>query len=167
MGVSAAGFRETSVFNPSRLTALIRLTELYRGSTANHSLWDLPHCIRNRSGRLHAGRQECFFANPSSADRTKACPELRRDGKRHTYFALVESQRTERGPRQRIVAQLGELTHDQQRCWQRTAVFHSRHKACPEPRRDGGELPLFVDEGPAPPPALRGSRLASYADWAT
>jgi hypothetical protein len=81
--------------------------------------------------------------------RTKACPELRRDGKRHTYFALVESQRTERGPRQRIVAQLGELTRDQQRSWQRTAIFHGRHKACPEPRRDGRELPLFVDEGPA------------------
>jgi transposase len=65
-----------------------------------------------------------------------------KDGKRHTYFALVESQRTERGPRQRIVAQLGELTPDQQRSWQRTAIFHGRHK-------DGGELPLFVDEGPA------------------
>jgi transposase len=65
-----------------------------------------------------------------------------KNGKRHTYFALVESQRTERGPRQRIVAQLGELTPDQQRSWQRTAIFHGRHK-------DGGELPLFVDEGPA------------------
>ncbi len=65
-----------------------------------------------------------------------------KDGKRHAYFALVEAQRTERGPRQRIVAQLGELTPDQQRCWQRTAIFHARH-------RDGGELPLFVDEGPA------------------
>ncbi|MEK7731619.1 MAG: hypothetical protein AAB363_07150, partial [Planctomycetota bacterium] len=89
--------------------------------------------------------------------RTKACPEPRRDGKRHTYFALVESQRTERGPRQRIVAQLGELTRDQQRCWRRTAIFHARHQACPEPRRDGGELPflrsaqgqVFVEEGPA------------------
>jgi transposase len=65
-----------------------------------------------------------------------------KDGKRHTYFALVESQRTERGPRQRIVAQLGELTRDQQRCWQRTAIFHGRHK-------DGRELPLFVEEEPA------------------
>ncbi len=68
-----------------------------------------------------------------------------KDGKRHTYFALVESQRTQRGPRQRIVAQLGELTRDQQRCWQRTAIFHGRHK-------DGRELPLFVDGEPAPFP---------------
>jgi len=68
-----------------------------------------------------------------------------KDGKRHAYFALVEAQRTERGPRQRIVAQLGELTPDQQRCWQRTAIFHGRHK-------DGRELPLFVDGEPAPLP---------------
>jgi hypothetical protein len=51
-----------------------------------------------------------------------------KDGKRHTYFALVESHRTERGPRQRVVAQLGELTEDQERRWQRTAVFHTRHE---------------------------------------
>ena len=86
-----------------------------------------------------------------------------KDGKRHTYFALVESQRTERGPRQRIVAQLGELTRDQQRCWRRTAIFHGRHtesdRQTSRPRREGpdgspkgGELPLFVDEGPAPLP---------------
>jgi transposase len=68
-----------------------------------------------------------------------------KDGKRHAYFALVEAQRTERGPRQRIVAQLGELTPDQQRCWQRTAIFHGWHK-------DGRELPLFVDGEPAPLP---------------
>ncbi len=61
-----------------------------------------------------------------------------KDGKRHTYFALVESQRTERGPRQRIVAPLGELTEDQQRRWQRTAVFHTRHEV-------SEELPLFLD----------------------
>ncbi len=38
-----------------------------------------------------------------------------KDGKRHTYFALVESVRTGRGPRQRIIAHLGELSEDQQR----------------------------------------------------
>jgi transposase len=67
-----------------------------------------------------------------------------KDGKRHTYFALVESQRTERGPRQRIVAQLGELTEDQERRWQRTAIFHSQHE-------EGQELPLFLDARDAPP----------------
>ena len=32
-----------------------------------------------------------------------------KDGKRHAYWALVESYRTERGPRQHVVAYLGEL----------------------------------------------------------
>ena len=33
----------------------------------------------------------------------------KRNGKRHAYWALVESHRTENGPRQRIVAWLGKL----------------------------------------------------------
>jgi hypothetical protein len=32
-----------------------------------------------------------------------------KDGKRHAYWALMESYRTERGPRQRVVAYLGQL----------------------------------------------------------
>lgn len=66
-----------------------------------------------------------------------------KDGKRHTYFSLVESIRTERGPRQRIVAELGELSVDDQRRWQRTAIFHARHQ-------DGRELPLLFDDGKVP-----------------
>ena len=67
-----------------------------------------------------------------------------KNGKPHTYFSLVESIRTDRGPRQRIVAELGELSADDQRRWQRTAIFHAGH-------RDGKELPLFVDHpGPLP-----------------
>ena len=68
-----------------------------------------------------------------------------KDGKRHAYFTLVESKRTERGPRQRIVAELGELTADEQRRWQRTAIFHTRHE-------DGRQLLLFLDEEHAPLP---------------
>src|SRR5512133_1632963 len=49
-----------------------------------------------------------------------------KDGKTHTYYALVESVRTESGPRQHVVAYLGELNHDQERRWQRTVVFHNR-----------------------------------------
>ena len=78
-----------------------------------------------------------------------------KDGKRHTYFALVESRRTERGPRQRIVAQLGELSEDQKRRWQRTAVFHTRHD-------EGAELPLFLDAeytSPIPDPDVVRIRL--------
>ena len=31
----------------------------------------------------------------------------KKDGRRHAYWGLVESYRTERGPRQRVVAWLG------------------------------------------------------------
>lgn len=68
-----------------------------------------------------------------------------KDGKRHTYFALVESQRTGRGPRQQIVAQLGALTVDQQHRWHRTAIFHTRHE-------ESRQLPLFLDDEHAPLP---------------
>ena len=34
---------------------------------------------------------------------------INKDGKRHDYWALVESVRTERGPRQRIVSYLSDM----------------------------------------------------------
>ena len=39
----------------------------------------------------------------------------RKNGKRHAYWALVESYRTERGPRQRIVAYLGMFKDNERR----------------------------------------------------
>lgn len=62
-----------------------------------------------------------------------------KDGKKHTYYALVESVRTEAGPRQHVVAYLGELNHDQHRRWQRTAVFYNRHG-------EVRQLTLFPDD---------------------
>src|SRR5260370_21230346 len=50
-----------------------------------------------------------------------------KDGKQHSYYALVESVRTDAGPRQHVVAYLGELNHGQERRWQRTIVFYNRH----------------------------------------
>jgi transposase len=61
-----------------------------------------------------------------------------KDGKKHTYYALVESVRTEAGPRQHVVAYLGELNHDQERRWQRTTVFHNR-------QGEDRQLRLFPD----------------------
>src|SRR5271170_4303897 len=49
-----------------------------------------------------------------------------KNGKTHTYYAIVESVRTEAGPRQRVVAHLGELNHDQELRWQRTIRFHNQ-----------------------------------------
>jgi transposase len=62
-----------------------------------------------------------------------------KDGKAHTYYALVESERTPEGPRQRTVAYLGELNHDQECRWQRTVVFYNRHG-------DAQQLRLFPDD---------------------
>jgi transposase len=64
-----------------------------------------------------------------------------KDGKTHTYYALVESVRTDAGPRQHIVAYLGELNHDQERRWQRTIVFHNR-------QGEARQLRLFPDADP-------------------
>jgi hypothetical protein len=68
-----------------------------------------------------------------------------KNGKKHTYFALVQSLRTLRGPRQRIVAELGELSPDDQQRWQRTALFHTRHESFRQLR-----LPLEDANAPLP-----------------
>ncbi len=44
-----------------------------------------------------------------------------KNGKRHAYWALVESYRTDRGPRQRVVAYLGQLKDEQRRGVKRAA----------------------------------------------
>jgi transposase len=62
-----------------------------------------------------------------------------KDGKTHTYYALVESVRTAAGPRQHVVAYLGELNHDQQGRWQRTVVIYNRQGDCQQ-------LRLFPDD---------------------
>jgi Domain of unknown function (DUF4277)/Transposase DDE domain len=84
-----------------------------------------------------------------------------KDGKPHTYYALVESVRTDAGPRQQIVAYLGELNHDQQRRWQRTVVFHNR-------QGETQQLRLFPDDShvtlPDDPDVVR-IRLSSVG-WA-
>jgi hypothetical protein len=66
-------------------------------------------------------------------------------GKKHTYFAFVETARTDAGPRQHVVAYLGELNADQERRWQRTVVFHNR-------QGDAQQLRLFPDDDTVPLP---------------
>jgi transposase len=68
-----------------------------------------------------------------------------KDGKKHVYYALVESVRTAAGPRQQVVAYLGELNHDQERRWQRTIVFHNR-------QGEARQLMLFPDDEDVPLP---------------
>ena len=42
---------------------------------------------------------------------------VRKDGKTHTYWALIESVRTARGPRHRTIAYLGELGPSEEAGW--------------------------------------------------
>jgi hypothetical protein len=75
-----------------------------------------------------------------------------KNGKTHTYYAIVESVRTEAGPRQRVVAHLGELNHDQELRWQRTIRFHNQ-------QGEDRQLRLFPDDerasSPDDPDAVR------------
>jgi transposase len=80
-----------------------------------------------------------------------------KDGKTHTYYALVESIRTEAGPRQQTVAYLGELNHDEQQRWQRTIGIYNRQGDCQQ-------LRLFPDDDQIPVPDdadVRRIRLSS------
>jgi transposase len=71
--------------------------------------------------------------------------ERTKQGKTHTYYALVESVRTDAGPRQRVIAHLGELNHDQERRWQRTLIFYNR-------QGEAQQLRLFPDDEHVPLP---------------
>jgi transposase len=62
-----------------------------------------------------------------------------KNGRTNIYYALVESVRTKAGPRQRVVAHLGELNHDQERRWQRTVRFHNQ-------QGEDRQLRLFPDD---------------------
>ena len=68
-----------------------------------------------------------------------------KNGVTHSYFALVESIRTDAGPRQQVVAHLGELNADQHRRWQRTVTFHNR-------QGEARQLRLFPDDDHVPLP---------------
>jgi len=79
----------------------------------------------------------------------KRCTRTK-DGKPHTYWQLVESYRTPRGPRHRVVAYLGELDKSERHGWGRLAL-HLDGKAATRAR----QLTLFEpadtdDDDPVP-----------------
>lgn len=92
--------------------------------------------------------------------------ERRKNGKRHTYWALVESIRTARGSRQRIVAYLGELKKTERNGWAQLGE-HLNGKKQPEPSLfdpphdddpDGDDLALVRVKG------IRLQRLRDFGD---
>jgi len=103
--------------------------------------------------------------------------QKRKNGKSHVYWALVETYRTVKGPRQRIVSYLGELQESEQSGWAQLSVKLNRNVAGvgqqkssgvqrslfdPLPRDDEvdarlGSQPVLVD--------LKGIRLERTRDF--
>ena len=90
--------------------------------------------------------------------------ERAKSGKKHTYWALVESVRTERGSRQRVVAYLGELKPSEQSGWARLGRRLQKHER-PQPSLFD---PPHYDEPDDDEPVLvqlKGIRLERLRDF--
>jgi transposase len=92
--------------------------------------------------------------------------ERRKNGKRHTYWALVESIRTARGSRQRTVAYLGELARSEQNGW---AQLGRKLDGQPPPSRSLFDPPHYDDPADDEPVLVRLSgvrfeRLRDFGD---
>jgi len=90
--------------------------------------------------------------------------ERAKNGKKHTYWALVESIRTERGSRQRVVAYLGELKASEQSGWAQLGRRLQKHQR-PQPSLFD---PPYYDEPEDDEPVLvqlKGIRLERLRDF--
>jgi transposase len=81
--------------------------------------------------------------------------ERRKNGKRHTYWALVESHRTVRGSRQRVVAYLGELAPSEQDGWAKLGAHLEGKDADKRPQRTLLDPPLACDRDEEAPVKVR------------
>ena len=99
--------------------------------------------------------------------------QRRKNGKPHTYWTLVESYRTAKGSRQRVVAYLGELTSEEQDGWSkfgshldgRTPALRPQRSLFDSPQRDSRreDEPLLVKLS-----SIRLERTRDFGDvWRT
>ena len=88
----------------------------------------------------------------------------KKNGKRHTYWALVESYRTGRGSRQRVVAYLGELKSNEQNGW---AQLGRRLDGRSHPSRSLFDPPHYDEPDDEEPVTinLKGVRLERIRDF--
>jgi transposase len=97
--------------------------------------------------------------------------ERRKGGKRHTYWALVESFRTGRGSRQRVVAYLGDLSGRETSGWAKLGrTLSGKRKMHPEPSLFDPPCRAVSSPGQAPPDEpvrvnLKGVRLERLRDF--
>ena len=73
--------------------------------------------------------------------------ERRKSGKQHTYWALVESYRTARGSRQRVVAYLGDLAPSEQDGWAKLGAHLEGDEVARRPDRTLFDPPCARDAG--------------------
>jgi hypothetical protein len=88
--------------------------------------------------------------------------QRRKSGKTHTYWALVESYRTAKGSRQRVVAYLGELKPSQKSGW---ASLGKRLKPSERPETSLFDPPPPDDVDEEVLVQLRGIRLENLRDF--
>jgi len=88
----------------------------------------------------------------------------RKNGKQHTYWSLVESYRTARGSRQRVVAHLGELKANEQNGW---AQLAQRLNGKSRPQRSLFDPPDYDEPSDDEPVEvnLKGVRLERLRDF--
>jgi transposase len=88
----------------------------------------------------------------------------RKNGKQHTYWSLVESYRTARGSRQRVVAHLGELKANEQNGW---AQLAQRLNGNSRPQRSLFDPPHYDEPSDDEPVEvnLKGVRLERLRDF--
>ena len=88
----------------------------------------------------------------------------RKNGKQHTYWSLVESYRTARGSRQRVVAHLGELKANEQNGW---AQLAQRLNGKSRPQRSLFDPPHYDEPRDDEPVEvnLKGIRLERLRDF--
>jgi transposase len=93
--------------------------------------------------------------------------ERKKNGKPHTYWALVESYRTPRGSRQRVVAYLGELERSEQNGWAKLGAHLVGKQVARRPQPSLFDPPEYDEPADDEPllVQLRGVRLERPRDF--
>lgn len=93
--------------------------------------------------------------------------ERRKNGKQHTYWALVESYRTAQGSRQRVVAYVGELSKHEESGWARLGrhLDHQQAARCPQWSLFDPPCPQEADDDEPALVKLSGVRLERLRDF--
>jgi len=92
----------------------------------------------------------------------------RKCGKDHVYWQLVESHRTPRGSRHRVVAYLGELSKSERRGWARLAATLDGKAAAKARQTSIFEPPCDHDDDPVPDTVevkMKGVRVERTRDF--